>query len=198
MRALFLALVLLTATASHASLLIEPYAGYGIGTLSTKAIGSDTTKNGASSGVVYGGRLGFLARHFAILAAEYQGMNGKMKMDDVATSDKWQQSSIFAEMGFQSAMGFRLLGGYAFDARMTQAGTPNTVFKGSAYKFTLGWVTPADFAINAEYTIYNLKTSTQNGVSTTLNDSFSKYDYSVAMVTLSLPLTFFSGGGRGR
>lgn len=198
-----LCLIFLNARAG-ASLLIEPYGGYTVGTESVQYSATypivakqGYTDNASINGFAYGGRAGFLLRHFVIVAVDYQVFNGKEKFNLATTSVNWTQTTTFATLGFQAPMGFRFMGSYGFNTAITEDGVPPTNFKGSAYKVAIGWRILSDVAINAEYTIFKLTDYTQNGVTGKVSDGFSKLDYSTAMITLSFPLEFFHVGGGG-
>lgn len=198
-----LCLIFLSAFA-EASLLLEPYGGYTVGTesvqfSSTYPIASKQgyTDNASINGFAYGGRAGFLLRHFVIVAVDYLAFSGKEEFNLATTSVNWTQTTTFATLGFQAPMGFRFLGSYGFNTAITEDGVPATNYKGSAYKVVIGWRILSDVAINAEYTIFKLTDYTQNGVAGKVSDGFSKLVYSTAMITLSFPLEFFHVGGGG-
>ena len=198
---LFLALVLCTfAIESHASLLIEPYGGYSLGTLSATP-DSGTETNSSINGFTYGARGGFVFRHFVILAYEYQALSATQKTSGSADMN-WTQGTQYVTLGFQAPNGLRLLGSYGFALNADVNTTPyDTKYNGSAYKLTVGYRFLRDVAINAEYAIYNLNNSTQNGVSSKISDNYSKFSDSAVMFNISIPLTFFNssgGGGRSR
>ncbi len=197
MRNLSLLLLALLSLNARASFLIEPYAGYGMGSVQRTLL-SGTAGSASVSGFAYGGRAGFVASHLAILAADYQGMSGKEKVDTAAKPNGWRQSALYVDMGFQTTMGFRMLAGYAFNSELVESGTPDVRYKGTAYKIVLGWILPDDIALNAEYAVHRMSTIESGGATLTVKDTYSKFEYAAGMVTLSLPITFFGTSGHGR
>jgi hypothetical protein len=186
------------ASAAHASLLFEPYGGYSVGSVSATATGGGTSSSASVDGLTYGGLGGFMLDHFLILAYEYQGISATEKVSGVSSSYKWNQTNQFATIGFQAPQGLRLMGSYGFNVNaVDNSTTPGTTFTGSAYKFAIGWKILRHVAINAEYTIFNLTNASYNGTSSKISDSYSKFNYSQAMVNISFPFTFFGSGGGG-
>jgi len=198
-------LLILSATAS-ANELIEPYGGYAVGTVSKKYVDTysdstlaGTSLSGSNSGLGYGGRAGFIFHHFLILAAEYQGLTLTEKYNTQTTTTAWNQHTWFATVGFQAPRGLRVMGSYGWDMQGDEdtTTTSKTHFKGTAYKFAVGWHLPMPVAINLEYSIYKLQDQTFNSTTTKVFDNYSKYDFSTVMLTLSIPLEHRDNLGAG-
>jgi len=201
---LFFSLIALPST-SRAGLLFEPYGGYSWGsesvqysdTYSVTAL-QGTTAGASVNGSVYGGRAGFLLHGFVILAAEYQAISGKENFTTPATNtniNTWTQKTWFGTFGFQCPNGFRLLASYGwdFEATETSSGAQPLTYKGTAQKFGVGWVLPLNLAINVEYAIYKPTQYTQNAITSPLTNSYSAYNYSAVIGTLSIPIDLFGG-----
>lgn len=194
---LLLAFASLISVKTQAAVLFEPYGGYSVGNISTTT-NAGASDSGSANGFGYGGRVGFLMHHFVVLSAEYQAINAKEQLkSSAATQTDWKSHALFATIGFQAPRGFRLLGSYGWDAQTDEATTPNaTRYKGTAAKLLIGWHLPTTMAINLEYTIYHYTDSTVNGVTSKIGDSYTKFDNSSVMATISFPFTFFGGMGR--
>ncbi len=175
---------------ARASVLFEPYGGVGSGTLGVET--TEYADSGAINGLMYGGRVGLLWQHFLIVAGEYQALSGKEKLGSKSSTVDWDQNTTFATLGFQAPMGFRMMGSYAPTSTVNAGGMS---YKGSAYKLTLGWCLLSEVAINADYTIYNFTDYGLNGTHGKISDTYKKFSYSAAMVSLSFPLTFMHFGG---
>jgi hypothetical protein len=190
-------LAFIFSASAKAAVLIEPYGGYAVGSmsktyLSTFSDGSlaGNTYSGSNNGFAYGGRVGLLLKHFVILAVEYQGVALSEKFSSSTTTANWDGHTLFGTFVFQSPAGFRLMGSYGWDAQADEATTPDkTHYKGSALKLAIGWHLPMPVAINLEYTIYKFNDATNNGTKSAITSSYSKFDYSTVMATLSFPLT---------
>ena len=190
---------------AQASVLFEPYAGYSVGSASNKyssaavnGVNIGKTNSASVNGFGYGGRVGFLAKHFLILAGEYQVINGQEQFDGATGKVDFKQNTIFATVGFQSPRGFRLMGSYGIDAQADEGSGANPAhLKGTALKLAIGWHLPMTCALNLEYTIYKYTQSTTNGVTSTLGDTYEKYDRSTVMATISFPFELGRSGGGG-
>ncbi len=191
-----------TGVRTEAGVLFEPYAGYSVGNVSYKYLTTVSTPalqgytdSATANGFTYGGRVGLVLHHYAILAGEYQVIDAKLKFDKSVTDLNAKETTTFLVAGFQMPLGLRMLVGYGIDARADMDTAPNkTLYKGTAYKITLGWIVPAGFALNLEHTIFKYTSATSAGVSTTLSDTYSKFDASSTMVNVSFPFTFLHGG----
>ena len=190
---------------AKASILFEPYGGYSVGSGSNKystAVGNGVnigkTTGASGNGFGYGGRVGFLAQHFLILAGEYQVINGQEQFDGATSKIDFKQNTIFVTAGFQSPRGFRLMGSYGFDAQADEgSGASPAHLKGTALKFAIGWHLPMPVALNLEYTIYKYTQSTTNGATSTIADTYEKYDRSTVMATISFPFELGRGSSGG-
>lgn len=201
LKTLWIVSVLLFAGTANASVLFEPYGGYSVGNLSETAAGATTSTSGSINGFGYGGRVGFVFNHFAIVAGEYQGISAKEQLTGSTTPVNWTQSTYFGTLGFQVPMGLRVLASYGWDLEADESGATPTHYKGTAVKFGIGWHLMYHVAINAEYTIYTVTNYRQNTTTGPISDLYSKFNYSAGMVTLSFPFTFFHwghGGGRNK
>ncbi len=198
---LSISLATLNGITSHASLIFDPYLGYGAGQIKYKYADDlssvslrGTSDSGRADGFVYGARAGILFSDFLITAVEYQAITGTQKIKSTNHSDTFTQDTLYASIGYRTPLGIRFIGSYGFDTKIKATpggGGENTNSDGTAYKILIGYLVPQFFSINAEYAIYNIKRIKQDGVTLERAQVFSSYDYSRMMITLSFPFRFF-------
>jgi len=154
MKKYILVATLLFSVPSFASLLLEPYVGYGFATLDSS---SGTTYNGKIKPATYvGGRIGF-SLPLVFFALDISGGSPKIKFDSGTTEYSGKRSMVGADLGIHTPLiGLRAWAGYIFRDRLTQNLTSggDHKFVGKGYKLGLGYQFPIlPLAINGEYIV---------------------------------------------
>jgi opacity protein-like surface antigen len=172
---------------AHASLMIEPYIGYQMGSLNAVNIAApaDST-TGSLNGTAFGGRLGF--RFFIPwIALDYQHLSGKMKPNNsLLNTSTATQSSLGAVVGVDLPL-IRVWGGYGFTNDLSAKDDVTGVtdkYKGSYTKAGVGFTFLPLVSLNVEYQINDYSKFNGDDINTT----FSKFDHKAVMVSVSLPL----------
>lgn len=181
-------LIGLSVTPAHAGILIEPYAGYSVGSLKMNE------DDGNVDGLAYGGRL---ALNFGrlMLGADYQGIRAKAKFKGEGESPNWNATTLYGFAGLQFYSGFRLTAAVSVTPHESVMDTmpDETTFKGSAYKFGVGYLYSQPIAINVEYSVYKLDEYKIGALEGKTKDAFDTLKYSSIILSLSFPFHF---GGR--
>lgn len=147
MKTKFIALIgVLLATLSiqvpaHASLLLEPYLGYDVGSWDDNNGNTQDQK-----GVTYGGRVGYQSLGFMV-GGEYMGGNWQ---DNSATNQTITPNDLGVFVGFNFPMFLRVYGTYGFQAER-KFSPANADYKGSDLKLGLGLTMFPLISINFEY-----------------------------------------------
>lgn len=185
---------------AQAGILIEPYAGYGGGSYLAQTKTNPIFYDGATSGGMFGGRLG-LSFLGAWVAADYMSTSPTMTNAKPIgpTSASVKNNMLFVDAGFDLPFLFRFWGGYGVSNYQKISyqllGAPvEEVFKGgSAVKFGIGFKLALFFSINLEYIkpTFSKYEITTNGVSageTDMGTQFSSSKQDMASISLSFPL----------
>lgn len=175
--------VLCISSVAHATVMLEPFAGYASG----KAKGglqSTSTDSYDMSGVLYGGRLGI--RHMGLMiGGEYLG--GNMTVKETTSNVSFSNQNIGAYLGYQfPVLGLRIYGTYFLSSQATAASTPQVkLSKGNAYKVGIGLQSIPYLAVNLEYFHADYA---QANAGTGAVDLSPKEQFDVYMLTLSFPI----------
>lgn len=161
--------------AANASLLLEPYLGYHLGSWSQG--GTSNNMNGVS----YGGRVGL--QHLGLMGGiDFMGGNWT---DKASPSNTVTPSDLGVFVGFNFPVMIRVYGMYGFNSalKFENSGTSDT-YKGSDLKLGLGFTALPFVSINLEYitgtyTKHNAGTLTNN-----LTDSMFGLTVSLPLVLL--------------
>lgn len=185
----FFATLALSATA-QASLMIEPYIGYELGSVKEDNVTTPANSTtGSLNGTAIGGRLGY---RFLMpwIALDYKYLNGKLKPNNSAVNDQTAtQSSLGAVVGIDLPVLLRVWAGYGFmdDMSLKDSVSGNTdKLKGSYTKAGLGFTFLPLVSLNVEYQQNNYTKLNGGDIKTT----YSKFDHNSVMVSVSLPLHF--------
>lgn len=171
------AVAVLLSSGAYASILLEPYVGYAIGT--QKTTGSKTLN---TKGVTYGGRVGYQQMGL-MLGADFQG--GSLKDDNTPTTDSINTTDIGAFIGYNFPMMVRVYGVYDFSSKAKvkpSAGLADT-YSGDGLKLGIGFTTFPLVSINLEY---QMATYTKDDYGTLAN----KMNANSFGLTVSVPFTF--------
>jgi hypothetical protein len=163
---------------AQAALLIEPAAGFNIGSKFAFEDGSDYT---GGNGLSYGGRLGY--QNFGLqLGLDYLKSSIDMSDDDLDKNVEMSEWGAFA--GFKFPILLRVYAGYIFSATGTtkSAGADIDLDKGSGYKAGIGFTGLPFVNINLEYRAGSFSEWKSGGVT-----NEKAVDYSSIMLGLSLP-----------
>ena len=189
MKNLIASLIVLTGLSAHAGIMIEPFLGYASGKVSvTQTSGTDASSK--STGTGYGARIGYEFPMGLLLAGEYAGGSGTITYNAGGTDDKYSDTAISAIVGYSHGM-FRGWAGYGFtDEATNKASTGDTVFKGSNFKVGVGVMPMHHLSINFEYIIQKYTKYTSAGTDTDVSTSFSKFDPTTMLISVSAPFEF--------
>ncbi len=160
---------------AHASLLVEPFAGYEIGKI------KQGSQSDGLTGANYGARLGYESLGFMI-GGEYalgalRGNPSGGSNYDVSTTD----AGIF--VGYNFPILFRVYGTYYLLSTATDADISGGDIKGTGYRLGIGF-TPLPFitlALEEVSRTYTKQGSSSLGSNVTANST---------LLTVTLPLTF--------
>ncbi|MGE4131683.1 MAG: outer membrane beta-barrel protein [Bdellovibrionales bacterium] len=135
-------LTLISFPKANAEFLVEPYAGYHMGTWKTTSPSHDL------NGISYGLRLGYLSSGFMV-GADY--MLGKWSDDVTPTSNDWEPKDLALFFGYNFPTLVRLYFAYAFDAEaeLTASGS-SSKYSGTGVKFGVGFRVVPLVSINLE------------------------------------------------
>lgn len=189
-RLLLISALLLSSTAVHAGILIEPYVGYGIGS----GEDSDSPKTEYDMNAPFiGGRLGYQALGF-MAGLDFtkwmeSELEGKTSLG-TSTADADQQT-IGAFVGYNLPALLRVWVGYYFSHKIEiQSGSSvGDEFKGGGYGLGVGFTALPMLSINLEYRMHTFDEhkNASSGSTSALNGS-SEIDFNQIMISASLPL----------
>jgi len=175
---------------AQASWMIEPYAGYQLGTVKTDDIVTpvDST-TGSLNGTAFGARIGY--RFFMPwVALDYTYLNGTFKPNNsLLNNADATQSSLAAVVGVDLPVLFRVWAGYGFMNNLNLKDSVTSItnkLSGSYTKVGLGWTLLPLVSLNLEYQMNNYNKLNSNDIKQT----YDKFDHNALMVSVSLPLHF--------
>jgi len=173
-------LAMFAARPAQAGILLEPYLGYELGTMTYTGVSPNV--NFSLSSAALGVRAG-VTFPIIFVAADYSMLvGGKMTQDDAA-STKWDAtgSQLFAEVGAQLPL-IRAYIGYGLMNTLegTSNGTTNKDEGGTAIKVGVGTTFFPLVAVNLEYIMSNYDKYNGNSPSDTKSNFY--------MLNVSLPL----------
>jgi hypothetical protein len=175
------------ASAAQASLMIEPYVGYQLGSVNEKNVVTPANDSkGSLNGTALGARLGY---RFLIpwIALDYTSFSGKLKPSNSLVPDAdATQSSLAIVVGADLPVLLRAWAGYGFMNELKLKDTTTNKLKGSYTKVGLGWTMLPLVSLNFEYQMNNYSKYNGNDIKST----YSKFDHNAFMISLSLPLHF--------
>ena len=181
--------VTLAASAAQAGLLLEPYLGYGFGTVEAKQNSGATAKSTLTMPVL-GGRVGYegFLVHAAIDYSLPLGGTSKGDSGGAEDADISGGSSLFAVVGVHIPL-FRFWGGYGiiYDLTLKDDGA-ETTYKGTALKAGVGFTGLPFVALNLEYimgTTDKLKTS--SGETSVSDLGYSSVKSNLVLLSVSMP-----------
>lgn len=188
---LALAVFCLIGNAAMAGVVLEPYAGYEMGQIAC-VTNTSTNCDSKNTGVIYGGRLGIKSMRGFWIAAEYEGSSTlTSKPDDGGTSSNLKHTALGGTIGYDSFGGYRIFAGYNFqDTLVTTAadGAETTLKDGSSYHFGIGYrFHMLPMALNFGYWVGSYKKVESSGITSQIEDSYSKIKPVAYTVTLSFP-----------
>jgi hypothetical protein len=165
------ALALFTALPAHAGILLEPYLGYGTGSI-------DTTPKADVTGLMYGARVGF-TMPVLFVAADYS--LGTMKAKQAGVSTNGDQTMFGIDVGASIPMvPVRAWVGYDFT---NQNKSSTTKLEGNAIKLGAGFSGLPFISLNVEYIMG--KYTKANGV-----DLTTDLKSNVVFLSVSAPFDF--------
>ncbi len=171
---------------SKASILIEPFVGYGAGQSKGAAQASPLSSE-TISGSEYGARVG-LKKLGIMVGAEY--LSGNLTLKDSVGNLNLTTSNIGAFIGYQlPIIGLRIYGSYFFEVDGTLKTDPNLKLKsGTGSKIGLGLNSLPFVAINLEYVTTTFKQGDAGNGSIALEP---QQKINMVMISLSFPLVLF-------
>ncbi|MGE3975253.1 MAG: outer membrane beta-barrel protein [Bdellovibrionales bacterium] len=178
---------------AHADILIEPFAGYSIGTISYKTadtvVPAGATDSGTLNGLTYGAHVAYVFPTRISLGAAYEINSGTKKWSRSNADTDVSQSTLYAMGGFYAPLGLRAYAGYGLktEEKDTISGA-TTSYTGTAIKLGVGYEFLLMFAFNLEYVMYDLKNLSASGTDMPVTDLFSEYKYSAVRLVLSVPI----------
>lgn len=169
---MFAVLALIAGPMAHASILLEPYAGYYSGT------GDNGTTENDLKGMTYGARLGF--QQLGLMAG-FDFMGGNWTLDATPSQELIPTEAAFF-VGYNFPMMVRVYGAYGFNASL-KVKEVGEKFEGSSMKAGIGFTSLPLVSVNLEYS-----TATYNKFAG--NDLSKDFTRSMYGLSLSIPLNF--------
>lgn len=164
---------------AQASIYLEPYAGYALGSFkqsgtTTAPTAASTSTDGDSSGVAYGGKVGLSFLGLAI-GGDYMGGSQTF----AGSTSTAENIGAFAQLSLPILL--KLSATYFFSAKMTGSASTS---KGSGLKVGFGYTALPLVSLNFDYIANNYDQIESSGT------TYSSYKASTAqyMVSVSLPL----------
>lgn len=185
-----IAMVFGVSSAAHAGILIEPYLGYGFGSLDYKTVGASQEYTDNMSGPGYGLRLGY---QFILpwVALDYTGYSGTGKPGAPGEKDyDYSGNSLGAVVGVDLPVMFRFWAGYGFSNNFTQKGTDGAAdikAKGTYTKVGVGWTALPILSINFEYQMNDWKKVDAGAGEVDMKDVFSTFKHNMYLISISAP-----------
>lgn len=183
---------------TQASFEIEPYVGYSFFGSGNSTYGS-TTYQHKSSGIGYGGRLGYKILPMLAIGADYSIQKNALRTEDsgAVTVDNVKRNNlgIYAKLFLTPAI--RLWGTYFLQAQMQGLGASSSsdfidstekFSEGSGYAVGVGYDDFYYFSLNLEYRTIKYAKDQVNG--TAVSNYDEKLDISEFFISLSLPIYF--------
>lgn len=179
--------ILVLSFQAKAGVFVEPFLGYDQSTLKVEASG--ISSGSTSSGVDYGLKLGYAFHQGFWLGVDYTGGSGTTKSDTAGVDNTdYSKTAIGALVGY-SAGRFNFWAGYGFSDKVTvkSSGSPDTEMTGTNMKIGAGVLAVNHVAINLDYVIPKYTKSTTSGTESNISDTYSKFDTSGFMLSVSFP-----------
>ena len=179
---------------AHAGLMIEPYLGYQMGQVKSKAVGSSTEYTDNSSGATLGARLGY---KFLLpwVALDYSTWNGTAKVDPALSGGRnydFNRTAMAIVVGADLPIGLRVYGGYGFsDSTIVKStsSSPDTKFTGTHTKAGLGFSLIPFVSLNAEYIMPTYKKVDDGTTNAELSTIYSSFSHNTVLISLSVPFS---------
>lgn len=163
------------ASASHASLLIEPHIGYNVSGTGESGLDVDY------SGPQYGARLGYQSFGF-MLGMDYTKGSGEYesKVGGVTTKQDYDTDDIGAFVGYEFPILLRVWGTYYFSSKMELKGGGD--YSGDTKELGVGFTALPFLSLNLMYRLVNHDEVKGGGVTRNVD-----MDYKEIVVGVSLP-----------
>ncbi len=181
-----LTLLFLIAGFAHADILIEPYAGYGVGK------SDNGTDKKTAKGYELGGRLG-VQKMGLMGGLDYQTGKFTQSSPDV----DYTGSNLYVFLGFNFPVLLRVYGEYGLMTKVHMVSSDPTIdadadLKGDSYKLGVGFTGFPLISINLEYQYMKLDHLTGKllGVENLDEALDPKTELKTYMLSVSVPLTF--------
>ncbi len=174
---------------AHAGVLAEPFVGYSMGTSSVTVV-SGTSASSKTSGAEYGARIGYRFPMGLVLAGEYAGGSGTIKYDSGSADDTYSETAMGLVVGYEHGM-YRVWAGYGISDQFTDKQTGGDyVYKGTNLKIGVGIEPIHHLSVNFEYIMPKYTKYTAGGVDTDVSTTYSKFDTSAMVLSISAPFEF--------
>jgi hypothetical protein len=190
---LLVGFMFLFVTSAQAKFLIEPYAGYGMSTLTATSKPSGTKISTENNGLGLGARAGYVLPMGLWFAADYVTFletDLKYKEPSGLTDGKVSGSAAYIDVGFDvPAIPLRFWAGYAFMDNAQIKGTSSTTdYTGTGYKAGLGFKPIPMMSLNLEYMMHmHDKYKTSSGSEGDVSSAYDDYKASTIFLSVSVP-----------
>lgn len=178
--AVVFALILGTASVSHAGIMLEPYLGMEMGKYSTNSAG-----DGKSEMTNMGIRVAYTLPVLVWVGLDATlGMSGKLKPDAGGDADM-KRTSLGAVVGVDLPILLRAWAGVGLTNELKVDNVLNTKYKGGYTKFGIGFTGLPFVSLNLELIKDDFKDTSSD-----LGTSSADFKHDTYMISVSLPLEF--------